>query len=79
MQERARTSFCPITLQVSAYLAKELCRQIPAYIFEQIDTLLNSCGGSERGTWGVGGPFGPEAQNLHVTVRNIYFLSASFA
>jgi len=32
---------------------------------EQIDTLFISVGGQEKG-FGGGGPFGPEAQNLHV-------------
>jgi hypothetical protein len=40
---------------------------------EQIDTHFNSVGGQERGVWGVGGHFGPEAKNLHVTVRNCFF------
>jgi hypothetical protein len=39
---------------------------------EQIDTLFISVGG-RKGGWGGGGFFGPEAQNLHVTVM-IYFL-----
>ena len=37
---------------------------------EQIDTLFISVGGQEGG-FGGGGHFGPEAQNLHVTVRKI--------
>ena len=38
---------------------------------EQIDTLFIS-GVSGRGVWGVGGHFGPEAQNLHVTVKYLF-------
>ena len=40
---------------------------------EQIDTLFISVGGQEGG-WG-GGHFGPEAQNLHVTVMKILHAS----
>ena len=43
---------------------------------EQIDTLLISVRGQEMG-FGGKGVFGPEAQNLHVTVRNFAFNSLS--
>jgi len=39
---------------------------------EQIDTLFISVGGQEGGL-GRGVHFGPEAQNLHVTVMNSIF------
>jgi hypothetical protein len=36
VQEHAHISFCPITLQVLIYLARELCRQIAAYILSRL-------------------------------------------
>ena len=65
MQERAHISFCPITLQALNYLAKELCRQIAAYIPSRLTPFLLVWGGHKKG-WGY---FGPEAQKLLVTVR----------
>jgi len=70
VQERAHNSFCPIACQVLHYLAWELCRQIAAWILSRLTPF--SVGGQEGG-WGGWGHFGPEAQNLHVTVMN-YFL-----
>ena len=39
---------------------------------EQIDTLFISVGGQEGGLGRGGGYFGPEAQNLHVTVMDFF-------
>jgi len=55
VQERTHISFCPIALQVFTYLARELCRQIAAYILSRL-TPFYKWMGSERGVWGEG-PF----------------------
>ena len=62
VQERAQISFCPITLQVLIF-GKRTVQADSSLHSEQIDTLFVS----------VGGHFGPEAQTLHVTVRNCFF------
>jgi hypothetical protein len=70
VQERAQTSFCPVARQVLHYLAYELCRQIAALILSRLTPFL-LVWGVRKGCWGEGVHFGPEAQNLHMTVRKI--------
>ena len=76
VQEHAHISFCPITLQVLIYLARELCRQIAAYILSRLTPVLLAWE-VRKGGWGEGSNFFPEAQNLHVNVRK-RFLAASW-
>jgi hypothetical protein len=54
------------------HLARELCRQVTAYILSSLTPFL-FVWGVRKGGWG-GGHFGPEAKNLHVNVR-IFFIS----
>ena len=68
MQERAHISVCPVTLQVIVYLARELCRQMAAYILSRLTPFSLISG---RGVWG-GGHFVLEAEKMHMTVRKLF-------
>jgi hypothetical protein len=66
-------SFCPITLQVLNLFNTRMVQADSCLNSEQIDTLFISVWGGQRGVWGVGGHFGPAAQNPQMPVMLFIF------
>ena len=70
MQERAQT-ISPCSSSNIALFGMRTVQAEGCLNFKQIDTLFISVKGQEGGLGG-GGHFGPETQNLHVTVMNFF-------
>ena len=71
VQECAQTSFFAVNSSGIAIFGMRTVQAVSCLSSEQIDTLFISVGGQE-GFGEGGGYIGPEAQNLHMYVRNFF-------